>query len=217
MTYVIGLSLGLGLLVAAQAVMHPQAWRPRWPQRSQPNVAPALWPDVVDDLVASVVAGISLPQAFAHIAQRGPVPVRRPFAAALDVHERTGDFAKALDTLRATVDDPVADTFCAALSVAHRVGGRDLGRVLRGLSEVLREDIRVRGELAARQSWTVSGARIAVAAPWVTVLLLSSRHDAAEVYRSAAGLRLLCGCAVVTAAAYAAMRAIGRLPEGARL
>ena len=37
---------------------------------------------------------------------------------------------------------------------------------------MLREDLRTRGELRARQSWTVNGARVAVCAPWLVLALL---------------------------------------------
>lgn len=217
MSAVLGLVAGLGAVLVMQAVSAPLRVRMRLHRPRRAPIPVQVWPDAVDDLVASVVAGISLPQAFSHIATAGPSRARAHFAGAVRVQEETGDFAAALAELRRAASDPIADSFCAALGLAHQVGGRDLGRVLRGLSTVLREDIRVRGELEARQSWTVSGARIAIAAPWLTVLVLCTRDDAAAVYRSAAGVKLLVGCAVVTAIAYAAMRRIGRLPEAARL
>ena len=57
------------------------------------------------------------------------------------------------------------------------------------------------------------GARLAVGAPWVTVLLLSTRSDAARVYATRGGITMLCICAVVTALAYAVMIRVGRLPR----
>ena len=216
MTTAVGLLLGVGLLLVLQACLTPLRLSIEAARRP-PRVAAHSWPDAVDDVVACVVAGIALPQAVAHLAVAGPVPTRPHFAVAARVHAQTGDFAAGLAAARDSANDAIADTLCAAMTLAYRVGGRDLGTVLRGLSESLRDDIRVRGELEARQSWTVNGARIAIAAPWLTVLVLCTRPDAAAVYRSPAGLRVLVGCAVVTLLAYATMRAIGRLPGGARL
>ena len=59
-----------------------------------------------------------------------------------------------------------------ALRIAREVGGGDLGRLLRNLSGYLRDDLRTRSELESRQAWTVNGARLAVAAPWLVLLLL---------------------------------------------
>lgn len=66
--------------------------------------------------------------------------------------------------------------------MTRELGGTDLGRLLDTLADVLRENARTRSELEARQSWTVNGAKLAVAAPWIVVLLLSSRPE---------GLRLI--------------------------
>src|SRR5699024_482283 len=104
-----------------------------------------------------------------------------------------------------------------ALRLTRDVGGTDLGRLLRTLSAFLREDARTRGELEARQSWTVNGARLAVAAPWVVLALLAGRPEMAATYASPAGTAVLAlggGCTVV---AYRLMVRIGRLPEDVRV
>ena len=69
--------------------------------------------------------------------------------------------------------------------MAREVGGSDLGRLLRTLSTFLREDARTRAELQTRQGWTVNAARLAVAAPWAVLALLSLRTDAVRAYNSA--------------------------------
>src|SRR3954451_2463365 len=38
-----------------------------------------VWPDVVDNLMSAVRAGLSLPEAVAQLAVRGPEPLREPF------------------------------------------------------------------------------------------------------------------------------------------
>jgi tight adherence protein B len=171
-----------------------------------------IWPDVVDDMGSAVKAGMSLGQTLEEISLKGPEQVRTMFAAAHRSYLASGDLAQALTHIRRDAQDPVAEKFCGALLIAHHVGGSDLGSVLRTLSDVLRDDLRVRGELLARQAWTVNGARLAVAAPWVTVLLLSVRKDAADVYSSVLGIRVLSINAVISIAAYFTMLRVGRLP-----
>ena len=82
---------------------------------------------------------------------------------------------------------------------------------------MLREDLRTRGELEARQSWTVNGARMAVAAPWVVLLLLATRPEAADAYDSPLGVVVLAVGAASSALAYWLMMRIGRLPEEQRV
>jgi tight adherence protein B len=81
----------------------------------------------------------------------------------------------------------------------------------------MREELVLRGEIVARQSWTVNGAKLAVAAPWVTALVLSTRDTAANVYTSASGIRMLGICAMISVLAYVAMMKIAELPAEKRL
>lgn len=104
-----------------------------------------------------------------------------------------------------------------ALRVAREVGGSDLGGLLRTLSRFLREDARTRGELEARQSWTVSAARVALAAPWIVLLLLATQSSTVRAYNSATGALVLAVGGGVSYAAYRLMRRIGQLPVEARV
>lgn len=81
---------------------------------------------------------------------------------------------------------------------------------------MLREDMRTRGELEARQSWTVNGAKVAVAAPWLVLALLATRPQAAAAYATTAGAVVLLIGAVVSVIAYRLMLRLGRLPEEER-
>ncbi len=153
----------------------------------------ACWPDAVDTLASAVKAGMSLPEAVADLAQRGPDALRPAFAAFTTEYRATGSFATALTTLSDDLRDPVADRVVAALRIARDVGGADLGRVLGALSSFLRADARTRGEIEARQSWTVNAARVAVAAPWVTLLLLSTRPEAVAAYSTTGGAVVIIG------------------------
>jgi len=175
------------------------------------------WPDAVDALVSAVRAGMALPEALADLARNGPEPLRVAFAMFASEYRATGSFAHALDTLQNFLADPVADRVVASMRIARQVGGTDLGTVLRTLSALLREDARTRGEIEARQSWTVSAARLSVAAPWITLALLCTRPEAVAAYRSTAGALVLAVAAVLSMAAYRVMLAIGKLPVESRM
>jgi tight adherence protein B len=176
----------------------------------------AIWPDVVDHLVASVRAGMSLPDSIGALAELGPSATTSAFAAFDDEFRRTGDFGSAVDSLKARLADPVADRILETLRMAREVGGTDLTAVLRGLSAYLREDATLRAEVGARQSWIRNAARLGVAAPWLLLLVLASRPETLQAYDSAAGSALiLCGVGV-TLVAYRLMIGLGRLPEERR-
>jgi tight adherence protein B len=177
----------------------------------------ASWPDAVDTLSSAIRAGMSLPEALIELARCGPEPLRSAFADFAADYRSSASFAAALDRLQDRMADPVADRVIASLRVAREVGGSDLGVVLRTLSSLLREDARTRGEIEGRQSWTISAARLAVAAPWITLVLLCTRPEAVRAYSTVAGALVLLTAAVMSLVAYRLMLRIGRLPDEPRM
>ncbi|WP_432486528.1 type II secretion system F family protein [Kineococcus sp. SYSU DK018] len=175
------------------------------------------WPDAVDALASAVRAGAALPDAVCALAVRGPQRLRPAFAGFAAGYRASGAFEVELAHLREELADPVFDRLAATLRMTRQVGGSDLGGTLRTLSAYLREDQRARGELLARQSWTVSAARLAAAAPWLVLALLATRPGALEAYDTPAGAVVLGGGAVATAVSYRLMVRLGRLPEPRRV
>jgi len=176
-----------------------------------------LWPEAVDNLASAVRAGMSLPEGLSALAVRGPAELRPAFGRFATAYRASGRFGECLDRLEADLADPVGDRVCETMRVAHEVGGSDVGSVLRMLSELLRSDARTRAELETRQGWIVNAARLAVAAPWVVLLLLGTRSTTLHAYDSGGGALLLAIGAVVCVIAYRMMLRIGRLPEDRRV
>ncbi len=204
------------LAVGAAGVLPVAVLRRRARQRR--GVLREVWPDVVDNLTSAVRAGLSLPEAVAGIGVRGPVELRAAFTRFGEDFRATGSFGASLDRLELALADPVADRVCETLRLAREVGGSDLGTVLRTLSAFLREDARTRAELEVRQGWTVNAARLAVAAPWIVLLLLATGSSAAvTAYNRPAGVIVLGIGAGMSAVAYQVMRYVARLPEDPRV
>ena len=177
----------------------------------------ALWPDAVDNLTSAVRAGLSLPDALIQLGERGPEGLREPFVTFGHDYQSSGRFHQSLDLLKERLADPTGDRVVEALRIARDVGGGDLGRVLRSLSSFLRDDQRTRGEIEARQSWTVTGARLAVAAPWIVLLLMCFQGDVIRRFATPTGLIVLGGGALTCVIAYRLMMWIGRLPAERRI
>lgn len=216
------LALGLtglpavGLVAAAAGAWTPFAFLCGRAARRQREHAQA-WPDAVDHLASAVRAGLSLPEALIQLGERGPEELRAPFVQFGRDYGSTGRFAESLDQLKTRLADPVGDRVVEALRIAREVGGGDLGRLLRSLSAFLRDDLRTRGEIESRQSWTVGAARLAVAAPWLVLAMMSLQRDVISRFATPAGVTLLVGGAVVCAVAYRLMLRLGRLPVEQRI
>lgn len=209
-------TLPVALIFAVMAGYLPVAMLRGRARRRQRELAD-VWPEAVDNLASAVRAGLSLPEALSQLGERGPEALREPFARFGADYLATGRFGDCLDRLKQRVADPVGDRVIEALRVAREVGGGDLGRLLRTLSAFLREDARTRAELESRQSWTVNGARLAVAAPWLVLLTLSVQTEVVRRYASPAGVVVLSGGALACVVAYRLMVRIGRLPEEHRV
>ncbi|WP_084129433.1 type II secretion system F family protein [Demequina sp. NBRC 110055] len=185
--------------------------------RQRADESRRLWPDVVDSLASGVRAGLTLPEAVAQVGTRGPDALREPFVLFGEDYRASGRFHDSLDLLKARLADPVADRIVETLRLTREVGGTDLGQTLRTLAEFLRADARVRGEIAARQSWTVNAARLAAAAPWVVLAMLSFRGQSLAAYNSAAGVTVVIAGAAATVVAYRLMVRAGRLTSEERV
>jgi tight adherence protein B len=200
-------------IMAGYAPVAVVAGRARRRQRELAEV----WPDAVDNLASAVRAGMSLAEALGGLADRGPGPLRDAFRLFARDYQLSGRFEECLDRLKARLADPVGDRVVEGLRVAREVGGGDLGRLLRNLSGHLRDDARTRAELEARQSWAVNGARLAVAAPWLVLLLMCFQQEVIARYASTAGVIVLATGGALCVVAYRVMLRIGRLPAERRV
>lgn len=212
--------LGTGVLVLAvlagtAGVMAPFAWlraRARRLRRSRR----VLWPDVCELLVASVRAGMPLPESVAALATSGPPALRPAFVQFAADLSASGHFDSAALRAKAAIGDPVGDRIIETLRMARQVGGTELTTVLRSLAASVRADAALRGEVEARQSWIRGAAVLGVVAPWVVLALLATRPEGARAYASVEGVILILGGAGVSVVAYRLMMRLGRLPEPQR-
>jgi tight adherence protein B len=208
---VVPLALAAGIAAAALPwrVVVSRAARQRMRGRT-------VWPDVVDQLVSAVRSGKPLPDAMATLSTVGPEITREAFAEFAALHRRTGDFSGALDDLKARLADPVADRIAEAARLAREVGGSELTTVLRTLGATLRREAALRAEVEARQGWIANAARLGVAAPWVVLVVLSTRPEAAAAYNTPTGAVLVVGGLALSVVAYRVMLRVGRIPPERR-
>lgn len=205
----------LTLVAAGVGAFAPTAWL-RSRRARLMKTRRALWPDVCDLLIASVRAGMSLPDAVASLADSAPGPLRPAFVGFARDLSASGHFDSSAERLKAALADPVADRIIETLRMARQVGGTELTPVLRALSTSVRADAALRAEVEARQSWIRGAAVLGVTAPWAILALLAMRPEGARAYGSAEGVALILAGAAVSFVAYRIMIRLGRLPEPRR-
>jgi tight adherence protein B len=180
--------------------------------RSRRRAARVVWPDVVDHLVSAVRSGLALPDSVVTLAHSGPAATRAAFEGFEAEYRATGNFSLALTRVKDDLADPVADRIIETLRMSREVGGSELTVVLRNLAAYLRQEAAIRSEVEARQSWVMNAARLGVAAPWIVLVLLATRPEAATAYNTPAGGALILGGLALSVVAYRVMVAVGRIP-----
>lgn len=175
------------------------------------------WPDALSVLISAARSGASLAESCMTLAEKGPVSLRPAFTGFARTYRAFGSFEIAVTRLRDDLADPIADRVTVVLSMAHQVGGCDLVRVLRATSDAIREELRIGNEVRARWSWTVTAARVAAAAPYLVVVMMSLRPEAGAAFASPGGTFVLLLGSVAILAGYRLMLRAARLPEERRL
>lgn len=213
---------GLTALVPLQAggVLAGAAYplvRARARRESRRSALRHAWPDALADIISGVRAGVSLAECCSALAHRGPLELRDAFAAFGATYSASGSFDAALSRLERHLEDPIADRVVAILRITHEVGGNDVVRVLRTSAELIRDDLSVRGEIRARWSWTITAARLAAAAPFLILLIMGTRPEAAAAYTSPAGTVTILMGGVATFVGYRLMLRAAKLPEERRI
>jgi len=197
-----GLLLGYGFLLKQRAARH---------QRLR-----MAWPGVIDHIRAGIRSGSDISRSVTALPDTLPEDISGPVGEFRKNIERGMGTDNALAEFARACADPVADRIVEVLRMAHDVGGTDLPGVLLSLQHSVREDIAVREDATAKQSWIRSAAALAVAAPWVVLVVIGTRGDTAQAYQSLEGTLILVVGALVSVIAFRMMRSIGALPTQRR-
>jgi tight adherence protein B len=207
------LVLGPLAAIATALVAYAFVLRERGARRHRLRVA---WPGVIDHIRAGIRSGSDVVRAVAALPPSLPPDIaetvecfRGDLASGMSSDMALGEWGKRLA-------DPVGDRIVEVLRMAGEVGGTDLPDVLNSLQRSVRHDIAVREDATAKQSWVRSAAVMAVAAPWVVLVVIGSRGDTLQSYQSLEGSIVLVVGAVVSVVAYRMMHAIGSLPPQRR-
>lgn len=181
------------------------------------RAAERAWPDAITGIISGIRAGIALPECCRALASSGPEELRAPFRSFASTYTASGSFEAGLRRLSDELREPIADRVVAVLSMTHQVGGSDVVRVLQALVHMIREDLRIRDEVKARWSWTVTAARVAAAVPFLVLILMGVTPEGALAYRTPEGVGTVAVGLTCTWLGYRLMLRAGRLPDHERL
>ena len=174
-------------------------------------------PEIIDHIISGIQSGLSLNESLTSLSARGPLISQAIF------HEhgrRMGSGTKFEDSVAILQDEfslRSADQLFESLLFAKALGGTELVTLLRQLGDFTRQDLVLRHEIEAKQSWIRNSAHLSSAAPWLLLLLLSTQPSTAATYATSAGITVLFIGLMMTLTAYLWMGRLARLPEPPRI
>lgn len=172
-----------GLLAAGFPV---SGYRRRRQQRLEK--AAEAWPRLLEEIrLRTGSLGRSIPQALFESSRRGPEDWRPAFLAAEREWLLTTDFARTVALLKDRLADPVADSICETLLLAHEVGGTDVESRLTDLIEDRNLDIRDRKDALSRQAGVRFARRFVLLVPLGMALAGLSIGPGRHAYASPGG------------------------------
>ena len=176
-----------------------------------------LWPEVIDSIHSAVSSGMTLIDAIEQLSSLGPIRLRGYFATLSHRVDSGWNFESALGELKNELGEVHADRLCELLLLVSSAGSDSLLQTLRQQSKNLRRDIAQASQIESKQGWVSGTAKIAVAAPWIVVALLSARSENAAVYNTSSGAVILLLGFLVSVFAYRLVHFMGALPEQPRI
>lgn len=159
----------LGMLIgAALAVMSWTAFVENRREARRDALTRQL-PDAMDFIARSLRAGNPLVGAMRTAASELPEPLGSEMTATFEELNYGLDFEEAMRDLAARIDTEEIRFFVAAILIQRSTGG-NLAEILNNLSKLIRERLRVRGEIDIQASEMRTSARVLIALPFVVAL-----------------------------------------------
>ncbi len=175
-------------------------------RKRRADVADA-WPDVLAHMRSRISAGETLPAAFVDAARSAGGPLAEAAAQVEDAVAFGDGFGAAIGRVRSDLADPTADRVLTTIEMAHRSGGRAVGRILTALAASVGDELRLRKAHHAAMTEQRMTAAVALVAPWLLLALtVSTNPQAAAAYRSSAGAVVIAVGLVATGAGFVLSR-----------
>ncbi len=179
-TMIAGLGLGwlltgqpiLGILSGILGVAAPYMYMVQRAVRRQAELTSQL-PDALDMLSAALRSGYALTRGFQVVASQMHPPIAEEFHRVLQEVQVGISVSEALDGLLARTDSYDLELMVAAMQTQLTMGG-NLSEVLDNIAGMIRERVRLQGEINAATSEGRMSAGVLIAMPIVMALIISA-------------------------------------------
>ncbi len=160
------------------------------------------WPEALDHINSAIKSGVSISQALANLAERGPIVLSPFFKEYKSQVNTTGNLELALKNLCLSTQDPILKRLTQTILLVRQVGGAQVGSVLRTFTTFLRNDLTAKREIEMRHGWIANTARIASCAPWLLLIFLTFQPQTRTAYNTPTGVIVVLGGSLLIVIAY---------------
>ncbi len=160
------------------------------------------WPEALDHINSAIKSGVSISQALANLAERGPIVLSPFFREYKSQVNTTGNLELALKNLCLSTQDPILKRLTQTILLVRQVGGAQVGSVLRTFTTFLRNDLAAKREIEMRHGWIANTARIASCAPWLLLIFLTFQPQTRTAYNTPTGVIVVLGGSLLIVIAY---------------
>lgn len=188
----------------------PFLLRKRKEEQKRSNLG-KLWPELLDHMISGLRSGLSIAETITGLSRRGPELTRPIFMECQNLLIQGADLESIFKYIKREFNDPIADQVCEVLDFARGTGSRDTALTLRTLGDFIRSDIAVRGEIQAKLGWVKNSAVVAVIAPWILLIILSSQPSTLQAFSTDTGVLILFFGVAMSLLAYFWMSRVGRV------
>ena len=175
------------------------------------------WPKYLDSIHSAAWSGKSLTQAL--LDSRAVAPRSMVWAITeFEKDQAAGlGFEDSLANLKTRLSNPIADRFIEITRLAALSGGSGYLSAIRSQALQLRLENANWNEIAVKQNWVLSSAKLAVLAPWLVLVLLSMKPETSGAFQTETGLIVLALGLVASLLAFRLIRFLGAIPERKRI
>jgi len=171
-------------------------------ERKKKKAIQDAWPEALDHINSAIKSGVSITQALANLADRGPIvlsPFFKEYKSQVNIN---GNLELSLKNLCVATQDPTLARLTQTILLVRTVGGVQVGSVLRTFTTFLRNDLAAKHETEMRHGWIVNTARIASSAPWLLLIFLTFQPQTRTAYNTLTGAIVVLGGSLLIVVAY---------------
>ena len=175
------------------------------------------WPSVIESLQSAAQSAMTILDSLRDISESSHLLVARDFAEVCEACDRGASLDLALERLKANFGLAICDLTIETLRLVNAAGGAGFVSALANQAAAIRERSLLNEQIQAKQGWVLGTAKIAVAAPWLIVLMLASRSENVASYNSLQGAGVLLAGLVASILALRLISLIGKVDTNLRV